>query len=178
MSRRTTLTLTTMALLSMALALPAGNALAQQKQQVSIKVPAENTKYPQQQNIEVGDKPNHIVRVYESHNTLLNNAPVINGLKLVEFWNRGITDLTDGNGPTTQYSVYAMENGDKFFVRFANVVQNVSGKITATGVGTITGGTGRLAAIQGIARQVSVIDPRPGGVPGDTQVDIEYSIGK
>jgi hypothetical protein len=176
MHRRSKLIATTAALFL--LAIPTPWAVAQEKQHVSFKVPAENTKYPQTQNIDVGDRPNHIVRVFESHNTTSNNAPVIAGLKVVEFWSRGITDLTDGNGPTTQYSVYAVENGDKFFVRFANVVQNISGKITATGVGIITGGTGKLAAIQGIARQVSIIDPRPGGVPGDTQVEIEYSMGK
>jgi hypothetical protein len=176
MNRRFTLIATTAALFL--LAIPTPQAVAQEKQNFSFKVPAENTTYPRQQNIEVGDRPNHVVRVFESHNTTSNNAPVINGLKVVEFWSRGITDLTDGNGPTTQYSVFTMENGDKFFVRFTNVVQNISGKITATGVGIITGGTGKLAAIQGIARQDSIIDPRQGGVPGDTQVDIEYSIGK
>jgi len=39
MNRRTTMTLTAMALLCLAVSLPAGRAVAQQKQQVSFKVP-------------------------------------------------------------------------------------------------------------------------------------------
>jgi hypothetical protein len=178
MNRPTTLTLMAIALLSLAVVLPADNALAQQKQQVSFKTPAENTKYGQQQNIDVGDVPNHIVRVFEVHTTFPNNAPVIGGLKPVEIWQRGITDLTDGNGNTTSYLVYVMENGDKFFVRGASVVQNTAGKLTATAVGHITGGTGKLAAIQGTTRNVTSFDLKAGGVPGDSQTEIEYSLGK
>jgi hypothetical protein len=42
MRRRTTLTLTTIALLSLAVGLPAANAVAQEKQRVSFKVSSEN----------------------------------------------------------------------------------------------------------------------------------------
>ena len=162
MSRRTTLTLTTMALLCLAVALPASNALAQQKQQVSFKVPAENSKLTQQQNVDVGDVPNHIVRVYEVHRTFPNNAPVINGLKLVEQWERGIADMTDGNGPGTGYTVYVMENGDRILCPKYSVVQTAAGKLAATSVGHITGGTGKLAAIQGVVRGVVNFDPKTG----------------
>jgi hypothetical protein len=72
----------------------------------------------------------------------------------------------DGNGPDPLYIVYVMENGDKFFARTDGVVQNASGKRTATQVGSITGGTGKFAAIHGIVRLVAIIDqasmsPRP-----------------
>jgi hypothetical protein len=157
------------ALLCLAVALPGSNVLAQQKQQVSFKIPAENSKYTVSQNVDVGDVPNHIVRVFESHATLPNNAAAISGLKLVEMWQRGITDIIDGNGNSTNYFVFVAENGDKFFVRNAAVASSSSGKITATTVGHITGGTGRLAGIQGVLRQVVDFDPRPGGVPGDGQ---------
>jgi len=59
MNRRSVLILTSMALLCVAIALPAGDAVAQQKQKASYKVPAENTKYTQQLNIPVGDVPGH-----------------------------------------------------------------------------------------------------------------------
>jgi hypothetical protein len=42
-------------------------------------------------------------------------------------------------------------------------VQNASSKTTATTVGHIMGGTGRLVGIQGVVRSVIGIDPRPGG---------------
>src|SRR6516164_10183611 len=96
--RTTTTTLMSMALLCLAVSLPAGSAVAQQKQQVSFKVPAENNKYGPQQNIQVGDVPNHIVRVFEVHYSFTANAPSINGLKLVEAWQRGLADVSDGAG--------------------------------------------------------------------------------
>src|SRR5258708_20372458 len=114
MNRRTALTLMTMGLLSLAVALPAGNAVAQQKQRVSYKVSAENSTYTQQLNIDAGDVPNHIMRAYEARRTFPNDAPVINGLKLVEEWDRGIADLADGNGTATQITVYVTANADNF----------------------------------------------------------------
>ena len=60
MNGRTSTTLTTMARLCLAISLPIGSAVAQQKQQVSFKVPAENIKYGLQQNVVVGDVPNHV----------------------------------------------------------------------------------------------------------------------
>ena len=56
MNRRTALILTSMALLSLSFVLPASDASAQQKQKVSYKVPAENTKYTQQLTIPVGGR--------------------------------------------------------------------------------------------------------------------------
>jgi hypothetical protein len=154
------------------------NALAQQKQQISFKVPAENSKYIVSQNVDVGDVPNHIVRLFDTHLMLPNNAATVNGLKLAEVSARGTADVTDGYGSTVGYFVFGVENGDKFFARSTSVLQSASGKITVTTVGHITGGTGRLAGIRGVIRQVTIIDPRPGGVPGDSQYEIEYSIGK
>lgn len=172
----TTLTLTTAAVLCLAVALPVGDALAQQKQRASFKNPAENQKITQQQNIDVGDAPNHIVRVYETHGTFPNNAPVIDGLKLVEVWSRGIADLTDGNGSSMGYTVFVMENGDRLFSRLTNVLQNTAGKVAVTSSGSITGGTGRFTGAQGIARQATNLDFRTGFV--ETLYEIEYAIGK
>jgi hypothetical protein len=156
-----------------------GNGLAQEKQHVSFTVPAENAKYIASQNVDVGEAPNHIVRLFDTRWALPNNAPTINGLKLAEIFARGTADLTDGYGSTTAYFVFGVENGDKFFAPYTSVVQSASGKITATTIGHITGGTGRLAGIHGVVRQVTNIDPRPGAAsPGDSQYEIEYSIDK
>jgi len=165
-----------MALLPFAVIAPVSDALAQQKQHVSFKIPAENIKLTQH-NVEVGDVPNHVVNVYDAHFTFPNDAPAINGLKLAEGWNRGTGDLTDGYGTATGYQLYVMENGDRFFVRAANVTQTGTGAmLTATVVGHITGGTGKLSGIQGIARSVTNFDLKEH--TGGTQTDIEYSIGK
>jgi hypothetical protein len=165
-------TLTTVVLLCLG-----SNALAQQKQQVSFKVPAENSKYTQQQNIDVRDVPNHIVRIYELHRTFPNtNAPVIIGLRIVEEWDTGTGDRIDSNGSDIGYSVFVMENGDKFFARYGGHVQTNSGKSTDTLSGPITGGTGKLLGIQGTVRTVVNFDPAAGF--NESQVNIEYSIGK
>jgi hypothetical protein len=151
-------------------------ALGQQKQQVVFKAQAENSKYTQQLTIDVGDMPNHVVRIFEVRYTFPNNAPVVNGLKLVEQWDRGFGDRIDGSGPATIYTVYVMENGDKFFVRNIGVVQNTAGKLTNTVVGNITGGTGKLAGIQGNARSLANFNYNTGFV--EPQIEIEYWIAK
>ena len=176
MNRLVTLTLT-VALGCLVVAVPTDNVLAQQKQQLSFKTSAENTKYTQQHLIDVGDVPGHQVRVYELHCTFPNNAPVMNGVAIKEQWTRAISDYTDNNGPGTTYGVYVLENGDKFFTRSVLVAQSTgSGKLTANTVGQITGGTGKFAGIQGIVRTVNTADPKAGVNEGQT--DIEYTIGK
>jgi hypothetical protein len=177
MNRRTTLALMSMAFLCSAVALPAGNAVAQEKQHVSFKAPAENSKYTQQNIIDVGDMPGHQVRVFEIHRTFPNDAPVVNGVKLAETWTRGASDFTDGNGNSTTYSVFVAENGDKFFTRAALVAQSIGpGKFTTTAAGTITGGTGKFAGIRGLLRTTGSAEPKVG--VNDNQYDIEYWMDK
>jgi hypothetical protein len=177
MNRMTTLTLTTMALLCLAVALPAGDALAQQKQKVSYKASAANTKYTQQLTIDVGDVPGHVVRAFEIHRTFPTDAPVINGVKLKEMMTRGVSDYTDYNGPSNSYTVYALENGDKFFIKTTTLGQaNAAGRRATTSVGTITGGTGKLVGIQGMSRGSGTSDPKAGF--NENQTEIEYWFAK
>jgi len=167
------LTLTVVAMVPLTVALPASDAVAQQKQRISYTAAAENTKYPQFLNIDVGDVPNHLVRIFEIHRTYPNNAPIINGLALIEEWDRAISDLTDLNGVATSYYVHIMENGDKFFARATSVAQNIgSGKFTITAVGPITGGTGKLTGLQGTVRAKGTVEPSTGF--NETQFEIEY----
>jgi hypothetical protein len=152
------------------------DAIAQEKQQLSSKTSAENTRYTQQHMIDVGDFPGHQVRVYEIHRTFPSNAPVINGVAIKEQWTRGISDYTDNNGPGTTYGVYVLENGDKFFTRSSLVAQSTgSGKLTASTVGYITGGIGKFTGIKGIVRTVNTADPKAGV---NVQTEIEYTIAK
>jgi len=153
-----------------------GNAIAQEKQHVSFKTLAENSKFTQQLSLDVGDRPNHQVGVYEIHETFPNNAPVINGLKLAESWTHGIGDRIEGSGDGRLYAVFVLENGDRFFARLTNVVQSVEGNLTSTSVGHITGGTGKFAAMQGITRDVTNFNLKTGFVEG--QSDIEYWFSK
>jgi hypothetical protein len=157
----------------LAAVLPANDAFAQQR--LVFKVGAENTKYTQQYEIDVGDVPGHQVRVFEIYRTYPGNAPVINGTKIVESWTRGISDYTNNNGEATTYSIYVLENGDKFFTRgsLVSVQGPEAANLTATTVGPITGGTGKLARINGMARTSTSANPKT-GMNEQIQVDIEY----
>ena len=166
----------TITLLCLAIVLPTSGALSQEKQHVSFKVPPEASKYTQQLTLDIKDLPNHAVRAFEIHYTFPSNPPVINGLKLVEAWDRGFGDRIDGSGSLTLYTEYVMENGDRFYTRNVGIVQNTGGKLTSTLTGIITGGTGKLAAIQGNSRGGAPFDYKTG--VSAPQTDIEYSIGK
>jgi hypothetical protein len=177
MNRRTTIILATMALLCLAVGVPASAAFAQQTQTVSYKVGAENSKYTQQQFLDVGDVAGHQVRSFEIYRAFPTNAPVINGMKMKEQWTRGISDYVDNNGAATTYNVYVLENGDKFFTRGTVLARSAGpGKLTNATVAYITGGTGKIAGIQGIVRTTGSAEPKAG--VNETQVEIEYSIGK
>ena len=177
MHRLAAIGLTSVALLSLAVAVPAGDALAQQTQHVSFKASAENSKYTQQQFLDVGDVAGHQVRSFEIYRTFPTNAPVINGMKMKETWTRGISDYVDNNGTATTYNVYVLENGDKFFTRGTVLARSAGpGKLSNVTVAYITGGTGKLAGIQGIVRTTGSAEPKAG--VNETQVEIEYSIGK
>jgi hypothetical protein len=62
---KTVFALTIMTAFGLSAALPTNSAVAQQKQHVSYKVTAENSKYTQQQFLDVGDIPGHQVRSLE-----------------------------------------------------------------------------------------------------------------
>jgi hypothetical protein len=176
MNRLTTLTLTATAV-TLAIALPTGNAAAQETQHVSFSTPAENTKYTEKtETLDLGDVPNHVLRVFEIHRTYTNNAPSINGTKLAESWTRGVGERIDGTGTNLQYVVFVMENGDKVFARMDGFATNDSGKIGLIISGLITGGTGRLATIRGLVREVVNFDPKTN--LNENRVNIEYSVAK
>jgi hypothetical protein len=66
------------------------------------------------QNLDIGDLPNHTVRLFETHNTVPNNAATINGVKIVEIISGGVGDMTDGHGgSSSSYLIFVAENGDK-----------------------------------------------------------------
>jgi hypothetical protein len=69
-----------------------------------------------------------------------------------------------------------MENGDKFFSRQTVTVQSNSGKLNASVVGYITGGTGKFAGMQGIIRGSADVDPKTGF--NEAVTNIEYSVGR
>lgn len=152
-------------------------ALAEEVQHVSFKTSAANTKYVQQLNVDAGDIPGHIVRLFDILRNHRENPSMINGLKLQEETGRGYTDIINGNGSTVVYSVYTMENGDKFFARATQVSTGApDGTISAIGTGPITGGTGRLAKIHGVVKFAVKFNVTTGFNEGSTEID--YTVDK
>ena len=142
----------------------AERAAAQEKCQESIRGLPENSTYTQQLMIDVGDIPGHQVRVVEVHRTHPNAEANCEGLKLVESWDRGVTDYINTNGTGNGYTINVFDNGDKSFQRWsgiAHAVDNSDGSrtITFTGTYTYTGGTGVYAGIQGMGRSSCRFDP-------------------
>ena len=145
----------------------------QQKQKVSYKIGAENTKYPQRHTLEVGDQPGHTLSLYEIHRVFGGNAPVVNGLKLKETWTRGYGDYLDFNGLTMNYQIFVAENGDRFFVSSKTMGHaDAAGKRTTMSVGEITGGTGKFAGMRGMTRAQGASDGKRGF--NETSAEFEY----
>ena len=147
---------------------------AQQKRQISFKNLGENTKYTEQHAIDVGDVPGHQVRINEIHYTYPQDPPVFEGVRAVEQWNHGYSDSIDTNGRHWGYVTYVLENGDKIFARndgSSQTIVNPDGtkKSTATGVTTLTGGTGKFRGIQGTLRYIVFFDPKAGLNEGRTE---------
>ncbi len=177
MKRIAMVALTTAALLLGLAAAPTGDARAERRIQLAFNVEPADSRYTQQHVIDVGDVPGHQLRLFEVRRTY-SNPLVINGLKIVESWTRGVSDYTNNNGPAVVYHVYVAENGDKFFVQSSTLaVQNPgSTAFTATTFGPISGGTGRLAALQGFVRMSITADPTVG--LNETQIELEYWLSR
>jgi len=152
------------------------DAWAQAKQKVSYKVTAENAKYPQRHALEVGDQPGHMLVLFEIQRTFPSNAPVINGVKLKEIWTRGYGDYVDNNGASHNYSVYVLENGDKFYAVATTMGQATAGRRSTSSVGHITGGTGKLVNMRGMTRATGASEGKAGF--NETSAEIEYWFAK
>lgn len=155
----------------------APGAWAQEKHKVSYKVTAENSKYTQRNTLDVGDESGHQLVLFEIHRTFLADAPMINGIKLKEIWTRGYADYVSSNGISSNYGIYALENGDRFFTFASTMGQaDAAGKRTTVSVGSIRGGTGKLAGMKGMLRSTGVSDGKSG--LNETQAEIEYWFAK
>ena len=135
-------------------------ASAQQKYPITMSVEASETTYTQQLAIEVGDRPNHQVRIYEIRRRHESTPMLFRDVKVKESWSRGTSDYADTNGQTAGYNVYGLENGDRVFARYAGTVQSVNRpdgtrEYVYHGVTTFTGGTGAFRNIRGHMRDIT-----------------------
>jgi hypothetical protein len=150
---------------------------AQKKYTISYKWPEENTKYTQQYVIDVGDVPDHQIRIYEIHRVWPNDPPAFNGLQVKEEWLHGYSDYIGINGHSYGYYNYVLENGDKIYARFDGTSQTMvnsdgSKKNNFLAVITLTHGTGKVGGIRGTLRYTAIFDPKTGLNEG--RVEGEY----
>ena len=136
-------------------------SIAQQTQRVNL--PTVSTKYTQQHSIEVGDVPNHQIRIFEYQRAYAADGPMILGVHIKDSWVHGISDYADSTGSGSVYGTYTMEDGDKIYAHGNIVTQgvpNAGGKKTLStlAVLTITGGTGKLLGIRGVVRTETTAD--------------------
>ena len=149
------------------------DALSQQKQKVTYKASAADSKYTQRHMIEVGDDLGHTVGVFEIHRKMGPDAPSIAGVKLKEIWTRGYSDYMSATGLSTNYTVYVLENGDKFYSTMHTMGQaDSAGKRSTIAVGEIRAGTGKVANIRGMVRAKGV--SQGASNYNESETEIEY----
>lgn len=144
-----------------------GEALAQQKHKYLFKAPPGTTKFTQTHILDVGDVPGHQMRVAELQSKYPGEAPVFNGLKVVESRTILFSDYTDGSGNAIYYSVATLENGDKMFQRGTIMAHTTVGadggrRTSFTSVVSLSGGTGKFKTIRGTLRGTGFSDMKTG----------------
>ena len=151
-----------------------------EKQKISYKAPAANTKYTQQHLIEIDDVPGHQIRVFELQRTYPGTnpaeTPIFNGVHARDSWSRAMSDYVDANGRVFGYVTYDLENGEKVFARYEGISQTSPGSTTSTPIIlTLTGGTGNFKDIRGTLRVLNVASFSGGrATPAGTQYEGEY----
>ena len=163
-------------LMAACLVLSPGEAFAQQKHKYLFNAPPGTTKYTQTHLVEVGDVPGHQIRIAELQSKYPGEAPVYDGLKVVEARGVLVSNYIDGNGNAFSYTVSTLENGDKIFLRTEilahTTVVDGARRTTFTSVATLTGGTGRFKGIRGTLRGSGFTDLKTG--TSGTQTEGEY----
>lgn len=93
------------------LATPEGRA--QQRQLVRFELLAANTKYTEQHSISVSDisaMSSEYLKMFERSRVIRSSSA---GVRVKEWWKRGMTDFTETDGLGNAYHVLLMENGHK-----------------------------------------------------------------
>jgi hypothetical protein len=161
------------------LAAGSGEALAQQKYKYSFKAPPGSAKFTQTHGLDAGDVPGHQMRSAELQAKYPGEAPIFNGVKVVESRTVLFSDYTDGSGSAIYYSVSTLENGDKILQRGTVMAHTTIGadggrRTSFTSVVTLTGGTGKFKGIRGTLRGSGFSDMKTG--TSGTQTEGEYWI--
>jgi len=153
-------------LVLIALMMVATVASAQQKFPISTTGEGVNSRYVQQHVIDVGDVAGHQVRILEVHRVHTKKQIVLDGVRVVEEWDRGFSDYTNGVGPAHGYGIWVLEDGNKVYLEwhgtsYSTTTATGSKRGTFNGTTKIAGGTGRFAKIRGVMSDSVEFDTDP-----------------
>ena len=143
------------------------SAWAQQKHAITMSTEGVTGRYVQQHIIDVDDVPGHQIRILEIHRTIAaDHQPIVDGERIVEMWGRGISNYTNGIGPTWGYNTWITDKGNKIFTENTGTsetqpTETGSKRGTYNGTSRIVGGTGRFSKIRGNLVEVTKFDTDP-----------------
>jgi len=146
-------------LVTMGCLLMVASADAQEKHKIFWKTQPGSVQYTQRHVLDVGDVPGHQVVLFEVHFDGKDTDVAYDGVKVVEAWQRGQSDLVNGTGRSWSYLVSLLENGDKVFSRLETMVQTTIPVFT---VSTLTGGTGKFKGLRGSLRTTGFTNLKTG----------------
>jgi len=172
-------TVLAVALLGGFIVLASDTSFGQEKHKISWSAKPENTKTTFRHRLEIPDMLGHYIVMFEIRRTWPDGGgPVVEGRKVVESIGWGTFDGVAGNGLDRGYSVWRFENGDQSFGEFHDTTQSVvnpdrSRRATYVGTYVITGGTGKLKALKGIARYSGLAEYNAEGNPTRNEYSAE-----
>ena len=137
--------------------------------------PTSRAQYLQEHAIEVGDVPDHRVRVFEIRYDYPQHDYALGGVVVKELFSRCMSDYINLSGAFSCYQVYSLEDGNRVSSRSTGTSQNDgAGGLTLISVENFTGGTGKFKGIRG---QVNGSGSRAAGAKSlSLQVSGEYWI--
>jgi hypothetical protein len=124
--------------------------------------------------IEVGDTPRHVLRLYELRRVFTRRPPVFDGVSATEMRERGTADLVDESGTQSAYVTYHLADGNQVHGRYSATVRSarwpdgswhhdIDGRIE------LTGGTGRFGSLRGRVQVRYVLDPGADSSQGESR---------
>ena len=127
-----------------------------------------------EQNLQVGDRPNHILRISQGKCTWATPAEM-EGLKTKEALDTATSEINGNTGRDRGYHIGTMDNGDKWYVSYQGKSTMKAGAlVSADGTFTFTGGTGKLKGIQG----KGTFSCKPEGEGDTCNIEAEYQLPK
>jgi len=153
--------------------------VAQQKYQYSHATPPQSSRYVQQHIIDVDDMAGHQIRILEVQRKYTSDHPLIAGVKVIETWDRGFSDYTNGIGPAQGYGTWVLEDGNTLFTKWSGSSSSKTTSTVAkegifTGTTYLLGGTGKFATIRGVLAEKSEFNTDPDNGYNYTSSQGEY----